>query len=153
MNPAESALRDRLLGAWELRSWESVGDDGVVDYPMGMDPEGVVVYTPDGTMMTTLGRRGRHPISGGDMLAGPDDQRLAAFSSFIAYSGRFRLEGTDVLHHVQMSLFPNWVGTEQRRHVAMSADGRDLTLSSDPFLLRGRSSRQVLVWRRIEADR
>ena len=32
-------------------------------------------------------------------------------------------------------------------------DGRHLTLSSDPFLLRGRSSRQVLAWRRIEADR
>ena len=153
MTPAEAALRERLLGAWQLRSWEAVGEDGVIEYPMGMEPDGVVVYTPDGTMMTTLGRSGRPPITGGDMLAGPDDERLAAFGSFIAYTSRFHMEGTDVIHSVVMSLFPNWVGTAQRRHVQLSEDGRELVLSSDPFLLRGRMSRQVLAWHRIGADR
>jgi hypothetical protein len=152
MTPAEATLRERLLGAWQLRTWESIGDAGAVEHPMGADPEGVVVYTPDGTMMTTIGRRGRSPISGGDMLAGPDDERLAAFGSFLAYTSRFHLEGTDVIHHVVMSLFPNWVGGDQRRHVALSADGGDLELSSDAMLLRGTMSRQVLTWRRIEPD-
>ncbi|MFN8623326.1 MAG: lipocalin-like domain-containing protein [Chloroflexota bacterium] len=150
MTPDEAALRERLLGAWELLSWEAVGDDGSREYPLGMHPQGVVVYTPDGTMMTTLGRRDRTPIDGGDLLTGPDDQRLAAFSSFIAYTSRFRMDGGDVIHEVVMSLFPNWVGTAQRRHVQLSADGLSLVLSSDPFLLRGRVSRQVLAWRRIE---
>ena len=49
-----------------------------------------------------------------------------------------------------MSLFPNWVGTAQRRHVELSADGRSLVLSSDAFLLRGRMSGQRLTWERIE---
>jgi hypothetical protein len=151
MTPAESALREDLLGAWELLSWEAVGEDGSRDHPMGIDPQGVVVYTPDGTMMTTLGRRHRAPIDGGDLLTGPDDQRLAAFGSFIAYTSRFRIEGGDVIHEVVMSLFPNWVGTAQRRHVQLSSDRQGLVLSSDPFLLRGRTSRQVLAWRRVGA--
>ncbi len=150
MTPDEAAIRERLLGAWRLLTWESIGDDGSVDHPMGTDPEGVVVYTPDGTMMTTLGRSGRAPITGGDMLAGPDAERLAAFGSFIAYTSRFRIDGGDVIHHVEMSLFPNWVGTAQRRHVELSADGRSLVLSSDAFLLRGRMSGQRLTWERIE---
>ena len=145
MTPDEAAIRERLLGAWRLLTWESIGDDGSVDHPMGTDPEGVVVYTPDGTMMTTLGRSGRAPITGGDMLAGPDAERLAAFGSFIAYTSRFRIDGGDVIHHVEMSLFPNWVGTAQRRHVELSADGRSLVLSSD-----GRMSGQRLTWERIE---
>ena len=97
MTPDEAAIRERLLGAWRLLTWESIGDDGSVDHPMGTDPEGVVVYTPDGTMMTTLGRSGRAPITGGDMLAGPDAERLAAFGSFIAYTSRFRIDGGDVI--------------------------------------------------------
>lgn len=139
-----------LVGTWRLRSWTATADDGV-EHPMGDQPEGVLVYTPDGTMITTIGRAGRSPIDGGDMLAGPDDQRLAAFTSFIAYSGSFRVDAGDVVHSVTMSLFPNWIGTEQRRHVSLAADGRELELSSDPFMLRGRLSVQRLRWERVGA--
>lgn len=138
-----------LVGTWRLRTWTATGDDGV-EHPMGEAPEGVLVYTADGTMITTIGRAGRAPIDGGDMLAGPDDQRLAAFTSFIAYSGAFRVDGGDVVHDVTMSLFPNWIGTQQRRHVALSDEGRTMELSTDPFVLRGRLSVQRLRWDRVE---
>lgn len=137
-----------LVGTWRLRSWVSTGEDGD-QHPMGDPPEGVLVYTPDGTMITTIGRAGRTPIDGGDMLGGPDEQRIAAFTSFVAYSGTFRVEGGDVIHDVTMSMFPNWVGTRQRRHVSLSADGSELELSADPFVLRGRLSVQRLRWERV----
>jgi hypothetical protein len=139
-----------LVGTWRLRSWTATADDGV-EHPMGDPPEGILVYTPDGTMITTIGRAGREPIDGGDMLAGPDAQRLEAFTSFIAYSGTFRVDGDDVVHTVEMSLFPNWIGTEQRRHVSLSTGGRELELSAGPFVLRGRLSVQRLRWERAGA--
>ena len=138
-----------LVGTWRLRSWIAEADDRSVVHPMGEAPEGVLVYTADGTMITTIGRTGRQPIDGGDMLAGPVDQRIEAMSTFIAYASTFRVEGGDVLHNVTMSLFPNWVGTQQRRHVAFSNGGRVLTLSSDPLILRGRLSVQRLTWERV----
>lgn len=138
-----------LVGTWRLRTWVAEGDDGSIAQPMGEAPEGVLVYTADGTMITTIGRPDRPPIDGGDMLAGPPDQQIAAMTTFIAYSGSFRVEGGDVLHDVTMSLFPNWVGTQQRRHVAFSNGGRELTLSSDPLVLRGRLSVQRLTWERV----
>jgi hypothetical protein len=141
-------VAEDLIGTWRLVSWVSEGE-GFADHPMGDDPEGVVVYTTDGTMITTIGRAGRPPIDGGDMLAGPVDQRLAAMSTFIAYSSDFRIEGGDVIHEVRMSLFPNWVGSRQRRHVSLSDEGRHLVLSSDPFLLNGRMSVQRLAWERV----
>jgi hypothetical protein len=137
-----------LVGTWRLLTWTTEGADGVV-HPMGEIPEGVLVYTVEGTMITTIGRAGRPPIDGGDMLAGPVGQRLDAMTTFIAYSGTFRVDGGEVVHDVTMSLFPNWIGTTQRRHLAMSADGRELTLSADPFLLRGRLSTQRLTWERV----
>lgn len=137
-----------LVGTWRLRSWVAEADDGI-EHPMGEMPEGVLVYTSDGTMITTIGRPGRSPIEGDDILAGPDHQRIEAFTSFIAYSGTFRVLGGDVIHDVAMSLFPNWVGTRQRRHVSLSGDGRRLELSADAFLLRGRLSVQRLRWERV----
>jgi hypothetical protein len=62
------------------------------------------------------------------------------------------MDGGDIIHVVEMSLFPNWVGTAQRRHVELSADGRSLVLSSDPFLLRGTMTSQRLAWVRIEGS-
>ena len=137
-----------LVGTWRLISWTSTGDDGV-QHPMGDPPEGILVYTAGGTMITTIGRSGRAAIDGGDLLGGPVDQRLDAFSTFIAYSGTFAIDGGDVVHDVTMSLFPNWVGTRQVRHVALEDDGRTLELSTDPFVLRGRLSVQRLRWERI----
>ncbi|MEO5964752.1 MAG: lipocalin-like domain-containing protein [Candidatus Limnocylindrales bacterium] len=137
-----------LVGTWRLRAWTATADDGV-EHPMGEPPEGILVYTADGTMITTIGRAGRPPIDGVDMLGGPEAQRLEAFTTFIAYSATFRMDGSDVVHDVTMSLFPNWIGTQQRRHVALSDDGRHLVLSTDPFVLRGRLSVQRLAWERV----
>ena len=137
-----------LVGTWRLLTWTSEGDDGVIQ-PMGERPEGVLVYTADGTMITTHGRTGRPPIDGVDMHGGPEQQRLEAMTTFFAYSGTFRVDGGDVLHEVRMSLFPNWVGTVQRRHVRLSADGNELTLSADPFVVRGRLGTNVLTWERV----
>lgn len=140
-----------LVGTWRLRTWTSEGDDGAL-HPMGEAPEGIVVYGADGTMITTIGRAGRAPIDGGDLLGGPVEQRLEAMTTFIAYAGTFRVEGRDVLHVVEMSLFPNWIGTTQRRHVALDPDGRTLELTADPFVLRGRLSTQRLTWDRVVAE-
>ena len=137
-----------LVGTWRLLAWNSEGEDGLIQ-PMGASPEGVVVYTADGTMITTIGRAGRPTIDSADMQGGPPDQRLEAMATFLAYSGSFHVDGGDVVHQVAMSLFPNWVGTTQRRHVTLSADGNELTLSADPFVVRGRLATHVLAWRRV----
>jgi hypothetical protein len=137
-----------LVGTWRLRTWTSEGEDGVQN-PMGERPEGVLVYTTDGTMIAAMGRADRPPIDGTDMHGGPVDQRLDAWSTFIAYYGTFRVDGEDVVHDVSMSLYPNWVGTSQRRHVTLSEDGDGLILSADPFVVRGRLGTQVLSWVRV----
>jgi hypothetical protein len=118
--------------------------------PFGEEPLGYVVYTADGRMITTISMAGRAAI-GGDVLAGPAEARVAAFASFIAYSGTFRVEDNDVIHRVEISLFPDWVGGEQRRHVELSEDRNRLTLSTDPMPSAGRVGRHHLSWERIEA--
>ncbi len=141
--------RSELVGVWRLRSWDSAFDDGSVGNIMGVAPVGVLVYTADGTVIVTISAADRPPIDGNDPFGGPDDQRLAAMGTFLAYSGSYHLDGSDVIHDIAISLYPNWVGGSQRRHAALSKDGRTLTLSTDPIVAGGRPSVQRLIWGRV----
>ena len=53
-----------------------------------------------------------------------------------------------VIHHVELSLFPNWVGSDQQRWVELAGDR--LTLSASPLLLAGKPQVPRLVWERVD---
>lgn len=146
---ATTPTPEDLVGSWRLTGWESVADDGSVTRPFGDAPEGILVYTLDGIMITTIAPAGRPRLSSADpLLGGPDDERRRAAETFVAYSGTWTLAGGDITHSVAMSLYPNWVGTRQVRHVRLLEAGDALELSTDPFLLDGRRAIQRLRWRR-----
>jgi hypothetical protein len=67
---------------------------------------------------------------------------------FVAYAGRYSFHGDRVIHHVELSLFPNWVGSDQERWVELAGDR--LTLSASPLLLAGKLQVPRLVWERVE---
>jgi hypothetical protein len=137
-----------LVGGWTLRSWVSLGDDGSTDRPMGEDPFGLLTYSADGTMLGVMGRAGRPRFRSDDVTGGTDAERAAAFATCIAYGGSYAVEGDTVVHRVEVSLFPNWIGTEQRRRWVLSDNGRTLTLSSPPLVLGGQTRIQRLTWER-----
>jgi hypothetical protein len=56
---------------------------------------------------------------------------------FVAYAGRYSFHGDRVVHHVELSLFPSWVGSDQERWVELAGDR--LTLSASPLLLAANS--------------
>ena len=78
-----------------------------------------------------------------------DARRSAeAAAGYLAYAGTYEVHGDVVNHHVEVSLFPNWVGGVQQRLVAWE-DG-DLVLSSVGTATRdGRTAVNRLHWRRI----
>ena len=140
-----------LIGTWHLETWVSLVDDGTKAAPMGPSPEGLLAYAPDGTMLTVFGQAGRDRFATDDLTGGTDDERSAAFRSFIAYGGRYAIEGSTVVHTVEISLFPNWVGTTQRRQWSLDEDGDRLTLVSPPITVGGQTRTQRLVWRRTRS--
>ena len=143
-------LADDLVGTWRLLEWRAEADDGTSTRPFGDRPLGYVVYTADGHMITTISVPDRAPI-GEELLAAPPDARAAAFETFAAYSGTFHVDGGEVVHEVEMSLYPDWIGSAQRRRVDLDATRTRLTLMSDPVTSAGRAIRNCLDWERVEA--
>jgi len=144
-----STARDGLVGSWRLRRWVAIADDGSESLPMGEEPEALLVYSGDGTMLVLMAQEDRPRIDSDDVTGGTPAERAEAFSSFIAYGGPFEVEGDVVSHHVEMSLFPNWVGTVQRRRFELDAAARRLTLTSPPVTLGGATRIQRLTWERL----
>ena len=143
-----TALEHPLLGSWRLRGWVAIADDGSQSVPMGEAPEGLLVYSDDGTMVGILGPAARPRFASDDVTGGTDDERARAFATFIAYGGRYEIEGDTVRHDVETSLFPNWIGTVQQRRWELDEDGRLLTLTSPPLALGGTVRVQRLSWER-----
>jgi Lipocalin-like domain len=140
--------RDALVGAWRLVSWENQAADGQVTHPMGTDPIGYVLYTADGRFSITISRRDRAGFAAGDLLSGTTEEKARAMEGFVAYAGHYTFDGDRVIHHVELSLFPNWLGSDQERWVELAGDR--LTLSASPLLLAGKQQIPRLVWERVD---
>ncbi len=142
--------RDDVLGAWRLQAYTAEsGDDR--DEPLGPDPVGLILYTPDGFMSAQLMRRERPAYDRAITGGGSPEQMAAAAGGYLCYSGPFTLdESAGVLeHHVEVSLLPNWVGGIHSRRAQL--DGDTLVLSAEVISRRGVSTTHVLVWRRAVA--
>ncbi|HEX2158817.1 MAG TPA: lipocalin-like domain-containing protein [Actinomycetes bacterium] len=142
--------RGALVGGWRLVSWENRATDGQVTYPMGIDALGALLYTADGRFSVTISRRGREGFAAGDLLSGTSEEKARAVEGFVAYAGRYSFHGDRVIHHVELSLFPNWVGSDQERWVELA--GNRLILSASPLLLAGKLQVPRLVWERVDSS-
>lgn len=138
----------RFVGTWRLLSYQSVFPDGSVEYPFGTAVTGMLVYTEQGHMSGQVMSGDRESLPVGYRKLGPSAAILAAFESYIAYCGTYEVdeEAGQVVHHVEASLYPNWVGGMQQRN--FSFDG-DLLILSAPLLRGGVSIVNQLIWKKI----
>ncbi|MFI1292823.1 lipocalin-like domain-containing protein [Streptomyces sp. NPDC020792] len=147
-------LRSRLIGAWKLVSYREIPVDGSEPFePLGHEPQGIIMYTPDGYMSAQLSRPERPGFSSGDWFDGTTEEYTAEATSYIAYSGPFHVdeEKQTLTHSMFVSLFPNWTGQTQPRVVRIEGDMLHLSTAS-PIRSSGRTVNSALSWRRAEPN-
>jgi hypothetical protein len=137
------ALAARLVGTWRLVSYETVDEGGRRTRPYG-DAVGRLTYDRNGTMTAQVMRPNRAPVSLGE---GNAQQVRAAYIGYIAYFGMYEVagDGDSVVHRVEGSLNPAWVGGIQVRR--MRFDGNRLILQATVEKVGG-SVRHELTWER-----
>jgi hypothetical protein len=106
-----------LIGSWRLVSVEATfSDTGERVATFGAAPNGRMVLTSTARIMFLITRSDRHPATN-------DAARATLFSETIAYSGAVRLQNPGVfVTTVEISLFPEEVGTEKLRHFIVDGD-------------------------------
>jgi hypothetical protein len=130
---------ERFVGTWKLVSWTSGSET-----PFGAQPQGTLVYTAGGTMISAFMRRDRAPI-GKDLaawrwrrLASADMDRrfVEAALAFNSYSGRYTVEGSQVHHDVEIAMFPDWIGQRLTRRFRFEGQSLSLSFASDELVWR-----------------
>jgi Lipocalin-like domain len=105
-----------LIGNWRLVSRQTIVD-GVAAPPdvFGLDPKGYLILTREGRMALI--------ITGENRKGGMSDaERAELHKSMFAVSGKYRIEGSDLLITVDVSWNESWNGTELKRYCRIDGD-------------------------------
>ena len=135
-----------IVGSWRLISCEHRRSDGAVEFPFGPKPNGRLVYAADGRMIVVVTDPARSPARSPQFFEAGERELAEAARGCVAYSGRWSIRGNDVVHDVEQSLFPNWIGNKLVR--AFRIDGIRMTLTTAAFLIRDVEFTAALVWER-----
>lgn len=114
--------------------------------PFGENPIGRLVYTAGGFMSAQLASAHRPAFASPAFTRATVDEKGAAYDTFMAYCGRYEVFGDHVMHHVEMSLFPNWAGGDQKRFFEL--DGDSLVLRPPAYERHGVTYTDELRWER-----
>jgi len=139
-----------FVGTWKLVSLETRGENGKITYPFGKDALGYIMYSADGYVSVTIFPKNRRRFKTQDILGGTIEEKVAAAESYISYLGRYEVMQDRVIHHVEASFFPNWVGVDQERFYRF--DGNRLTLSTAPMLVNGKRQTVHLIWDKSQSE-
>ncbi len=142
-----------LVRAWKLLSWEAINESGQKEFPFGSDPVGTLTYTDNGYMSVAIMKSNRSDIG-----VAPDAIRKARWkiirprylkallsyfrgaTTYFSYTGRYEIIGNRVVHYVEVSLIPDWVGEKQEREFELIDDNLIISSTTKNVLHR-------LIWR------
>jgi Lipocalin-like domain len=140
--PLFAAEADRLIGVWKLVSFQTVVENGSPQNEFGVHPKGFLVLTREGRSIVLITTE--HRLGGMS-----DSERAALHKSMLAYSGKYRVEGGDLIIHVDVSWNGEWNGTDQRRHFRIEGDKLFIESAPGPSILHpGKTAFGRIVWER-----
>ena len=141
-------MQGSLVGTWKLVSASSSTASGERnDTPFGTSPAGFLTYSPDGRVTAMISYGGRKHLSSSDSVLAAVEEQAEAFRTFVAYAGRYTLDGDKVIHHVEISSIQDWVGMDLIRSIKFA--GERIVLATSPTLDGGKIQTFVLIWQRL----
>jgi len=137
-----------LVGVWKLLVIE-FRSEGEVFYPFGREAKGVLIFEPGGWASTQIMRSGRATFVSGDQGRGTPEEVRDAVEGYVAHAGPYSLDEKHGIMSFEIvcSLFPNWVGTVQKRFYRL--DGNRLIVGTPPLIIGSRMTDVMLIWERV----
>jgi hypothetical protein len=128
----QQSLKEQLVGTWKLVSWEQKKRDGTRLQQFGANPAGIAFFDAGGRYIITVMRSDRARYASNALWQGTAEENKATADGTQTYFGTYSTSEADrsIAIHVEGSSFPNWIGTDQKRIVAITGDQLTLTIRS-----------------------
>jgi hypothetical protein len=144
-----------LVGRWLLKMVEEHHSDGTIirwPPPYSTETLGELIYDAGGRVSMQIARH-RVPNFRSDRWADAAEtasvsEMAAAYHGYSAYFGTYEVHERDgyLVHHVECALFPNLVGTHQRRRFQITENV--LTLEPPAVEIASDQVARRLIWQR-----
>jgi len=132
----------QLAGSWKLTAWTIQIIGGELTEPMGHDPKGRAVFTPDGHVAFIIAAANRKP-------AANDAESAALLKSLLAYTGKFTIESDRFTTKVDISWNELLTGQDQVRFFKLEGDKLSLrTAEQISAVYPGKKVVGTLEWER-----
>jgi hypothetical protein len=141
-------MSEQFIGRWKLKSIEVHRGDQVI--PDTRPLVGFILYLKDGYMSVQMMVKERGLFASNYPLNGTPKEYVDAGKTYLGYSGTYEIQRHTVIHTVEMSSFPNYVGTQLIRDYKFEGDR--LTLSVPPRIVDGQPQTTHLVWEKVSEN-
>lgn len=137
---SSDAVQKQLIGTWRILAFEDRKNEHDPNsewtYPFGKNPIGYFVYDDTGHVMIQI-MKTPPPPPFGSRKQPTGEEAKTAITGYVAYFGTYTVDAVKniVVHHVEGSLEPSFIGTDQPRPFMLS--GNRLVIGDDK------------TWRRI----
>jgi len=148
--PASRSVKEQFFGTWKLVSWKiKWANSDLTDSPLGPNALGRIMYDPGGQVSVAFMRPDRPNFASSHLTEATPEEIKSGFEGYISYCGSYEVNEQErfVIHRLQLSWFPNWVGTEQKRFFEFAGDR--LILETPPITLLGEAQVHRLIWQRL----
>lgn len=114
-------MTEALIGSWKLLSFVDVPERGQPEYPHGKCPKGMITYTREGYVSVHIMSDPPPAASSAQM---PGEKWKELLEGYVAYFGTYAVDpaGLTVIHNIEGSNWPAYIGTTQTRNFKCSLD-------------------------------
>lgn len=120
----QPSLRQQLIGTWSFVVTAVHRKDGAKTDVFGPNPNGVLMFQPDGHFVLINTRPGRPKYVSGNRVQGTTDEFRETVLGSIAYFGTYAVDEAkkEFMLKIRGSTFPDYEGTEQVRPFSIVGD-------------------------------
>jgi hypothetical protein len=126
------SISSQLVGVWTLLSYTEEKKGFKDTTPLGLNPVGFLIYTPDGFVSAQLMKPGRAAFQSREWFRGTPEEYVESGSGYIAYCGTYNVDEANetVTHIPTVALLPNLIQRRQLRAIQLHGDQLTLRTAS-----------------------
>lgn len=143
----QGAAQKQLVGVWRLVSAVNVGPDGTSrPGSFGPTPKGQIIFTASGHYTSVNTHSDLPKFASGNRLQGTAEENRAIVHGSNSTYGTYSVspDGKSLILRIEGGTWPHWIGTEQKRSLAISGDDMSYSLDSS------RGGRSTLTFKRVK---
>ena len=120
----------------------------VANATLGDKPRGLMILDLDGNYVNVVRRATLPKIASGSRLGGTPDENKELVGGAIAHYGRYSIDddGKTLTLRIEMSTYPNWDGTIQKRPLTISGDQLSYTVPASS----ASGTPVEVIWKRVK---